>query len=81
VTALNSLQLQWEDFAFIDLGSGKGRTLLLAAEYPFERVIGVEYCPQLNEVARSNIPKLRLEIRRCRSIEVVTIERNRLRIP
>jgi len=27
---------------FLDLGSGKGRVLMLAARYPFARVIGVE---------------------------------------
>jgi cyclopropane fatty-acyl-phospholipid synthase-like methyltransferase len=28
---------------FVDLGSGKGRVLLLAAQYGFEKVVGVEY--------------------------------------
>src|SRR5580658_10087482 len=31
-----------EAYTFVDVGAGKGRTLLLAAELPFRRVIGVE---------------------------------------
>jgi SAM-dependent methyltransferase len=40
---------------FLDLGSGKGRVLMLAARYPFARVIGVEVSEQLNAVARRNL--------------------------
>jgi SAM-dependent methyltransferase len=42
-------------FVFIDLGSGKGRVLLMAAEYPFRRIIGVELLPELHEIARQNL--------------------------
>jgi hypothetical protein len=35
--AIEALPIGLEDFVFIDLGSGKGRTLLLASEYPFKR--------------------------------------------
>jgi predicted RNA methylase len=42
-------------FTFVDLGCGKGRTLLLAAERGFGRVIGVEFDPELAAAARRNI--------------------------
>src|ERR1700683_3774920 len=32
----------FRDFVFVDLGSGKGRTLLMASDYPFRRIVGVE---------------------------------------
>jgi hypothetical protein len=32
---------------FVDLGSGKGRVILEAAQYPFHHVIGVEIAPEL----------------------------------
>ena len=44
-----------EEFTFIDLGSGKGRTLLLASEYAFRRIIGVELLPELHGTAVENI--------------------------
>jgi SAM-dependent methyltransferase len=40
---------------FVDIGSGKGRVLLLAAQHDFIRVVGVEFSRQLCEQARSNI--------------------------
>lgn len=40
---------------FVDLGSGKGRVLLLAAQYGFEKVIGVEYSKELCVIARANV--------------------------
>ena len=43
------------DDVFLDLGSGKGRAVFLAAQYPFGRVIGVELSPELHEVAEKNL--------------------------
>jgi SAM-dependent methyltransferase len=43
------------DCTFIDLGSGKGRPVLLAAELPFKASIGVELNPALSDVLRQNI--------------------------
>ena len=40
---------------FVDIGSGKGRVLLMASNYGFRRVLGIEFSPALCEVARSNI--------------------------
>ncbi|HSE49901.1 MAG TPA: class I SAM-dependent methyltransferase [Terriglobales bacterium] len=42
-------------FTFLDVGSGKGRALLLAAEYPFRRIVGVEIVPELHASAKENI--------------------------
>src|SRR5262249_19843200 len=43
------------DFTFLDIGSGKGRVLLIAALFPFRRVIGVEHSALLNEIAENNV--------------------------
>ena len=59
-----------EKTAFLDIGAGKGRAMLLAAEYPFRRVIGVELHPALAAATRENVelwqkthtgPPIRLE--------------------
>jgi len=42
-------------FTFVDLGAGMGRAVLLAAEMPFQRVIGVELHPTLAQTARRNL--------------------------
>jgi SAM-dependent methyltransferase len=46
-------------FTFVDLGSGKGRALLLAAGYPFQRIIGVEVQAELHAIAEENLSRLR----------------------
>ena len=43
-----------ESFTFIDLGCGKGRSLLVASKYPFRDIVGVELSPSLAEIARKN---------------------------
>jgi SAM-dependent methyltransferase len=42
-------------FTFIDLGAGMGRALLLAAEYPFRAVVGVEFHPTLARIGQRNL--------------------------
>jgi len=42
---------------FVDLGSGKGRILLLAARHPFARIIGVEFAEELQAVAAANLAR------------------------
>jgi hypothetical protein len=44
-----------KDFTFIDLGAGKGRALLMASDYPFQRIMGVEFMPDLCHAAEENI--------------------------
>ena len=43
------------DCAFVDLGCGKGRALMLAMEYGFRRVVGVEFSKELCEAAEGNL--------------------------
>jgi SAM-dependent methyltransferase len=44
---------------FVDIGCGKGRVLMLAAEHGFTRVAGVDYSPSLCAIARRNLDILR----------------------
>lgn len=44
-------------FTFVDLGCGKGRTLLIAPRLGFRRVIGVEFAAELAAIARANLAK------------------------
>src|SRR5260370_25323208 len=50
-----SLPIAFEQFTFIDLGSGKGRTLLMASEYPFKRIVGAELIAELHHADQQNI--------------------------
>lgn len=57
------------DFTFIDLGSGKGRTLLMASDYSFRRVMGVELLPALHRIAEENLRLYRSESQQCSALE------------
>jgi SAM-dependent methyltransferase len=68
--ALRALPVKhFSDYTFIDIGSGKGRMLFIAAEYPFRRVIGVEFAVELHQLACKNIARYRHPKRRSGSIE------------
>lgn len=54
---LDVLALDWSRFSFVDLGSGKGRVLLIAARRPFLRVAGVEISPGLHQIAKHNVER------------------------
>lgn len=41
-------------YAFVDIGCGKGRPLVVASEFAYQRIIGVEWSPQIAALARAN---------------------------
>jgi SAM-dependent methyltransferase len=43
------------DSTFVDIGSGKGRVLLIASQYGFRKVVGIEFSGRFCEVARKNV--------------------------
>jgi SAM-dependent methyltransferase len=48
-----------EAYSFVDAGAGKGRAVLLAAELPFRKVIGIELNPHLARIAQHNVERWR----------------------
>jgi SAM-dependent methyltransferase len=52
---LPSAAARLEAYTFVDVGAGKGRALLLAAELPFRKIIGVELNEGLARIAQSNV--------------------------
>src|SRR5260370_14275266 len=64
-----SLPIEFDKFTFVDLGSGKGRTLLMASEYPFKRIVGVELIAELHCAAEENIRVYHSTTERCNRIE------------
>jgi len=78
---LESLVLDYEKFTFIDIGCGKGRVLLVASEFPFRRIIGVEFAGQLADAARRNLVSYRSRTQKCRDIEVLTVDAVDYRLP
>jgi len=66
-----SLPIEFDTFTFVDLGSGKGRTLLMASEYPFQTIVGVELLPALHQIAQENLARYQSESQKCFTLEAV----------
>jgi hypothetical protein len=69
--AMALLPIRHEDFVFVDYGSGKGKALLLAANYPFRKIVGVDFSRLLHVSAVANIGSFRSPTQRCRDITAV----------
>jgi SAM-dependent methyltransferase len=65
---------------FVDLGAGMGRTLLLAGELPFRKVIGVEFSPKLVDIGRKNLHAAG-EGLKCRNVELVLADATQWAVP
>jgi SAM-dependent methyltransferase len=59
---------------FVDLGCGKGRALILAAQSGFKQVTGVDYSPQLCSIAERNLAAFRSRTRRAFRSRVVAMD-------
>lgn len=53
--SVGSLAIDFRRFGFVDLGSGKGRALLLATQLPFRSIEGIELSRELHEIASVNV--------------------------
>jgi len=71
----------FHDFIFIDLGSGKARTLLMASDYPFRRIVGVELLPALHQAAQQNLSKYRSESQKCFALESICADATEFAFP
>ena len=64
-----SLKIDFQEFTFIDIGSGKGRVLLMAADYPFRHILGIELLPALHRVAQENLSAYKSNSQQCFALE------------
>jgi SAM-dependent methyltransferase len=78
---LSSIPLQHEDFVFVDFGSGKGRALLVASQFPFRKIIGVEFSPELHAIAGQNVARYRNPAQRCTNIQCICMDFARFPLP
>jgi SAM-dependent methyltransferase len=70
-TYLQAVDIRFAEYTFVDYGCGKGRVLLMASEYPFKEIIGVEYASELIAIARRNLALYRSSTQRCGTIRLV----------
>lgn len=70
-----------QDFVFCDLGSGKGRALLMASDYHFRRIIGVELLLALHNIAEENIRAYKNERQKCFALEAICADATSFSLP
>lgn len=77
----SNIKLNYNETTFIDFGSGKGRVLLLASEYDFKKIIGVELSLQLHNIAMENINKWRSIKKKCCDIVSINVNAVEFELP
>ena len=77
----DNFKIDHEKFVFIDLGSGKGRVLFVASDYPYKKIIGVEFAEDLNDIAQKNIKNYRSKNQKCKNIESICLDAAKFEIP
>jgi SAM-dependent methyltransferase len=78
---IRQLPIDFEEWTFVDFGSGKGRAVLLASEFPFRKVVGIEFSPSLHEIAKKNLTTYRSATQRCRRIDLLCLDATGYEIP
>lgn len=71
---LRQLGISCEEYTFIDLGSGKGRAVLLAAGVPFQQIIGVEFSAELHAISQRNLCRWPEAEKKCRDIKLLCMD-------
>lgn len=79
--AVDAIDIPLNEAIFVDLGSGKGRALILAAKRAFRRVIGVEFAPSLHEIATRNFAALDIATGADQRIELINDDATRFAFP
>lgn len=77
---MDALDVPISEYAFVDLGCGKGRALLLAAQFPFRSIVGVDFVPSFVEAARHNV-SIAAAQGLCRDVEVVVGDATQFVLP
>ncbi len=67
---LGKLPLEPNRYSFVDMGSGKGRALLVASEFPFKKIVGVELSAHLHGIAEENIGRYLPASQQCKTFSL-----------
>jgi len=72
--SLRQLRIDHSRYTFIDYGAGKGKAMLMASDYPFKRIIGVEYSEKLHAIAAANCASYRSATQKCQALEPIRMD-------
>ena len=78
---LEELGIKYSDYSFLDVGSGKGRAICLACEFPFAEIIGIELSTALCQVAEENIRQMPTGRQECQQIRIANVDATEFDFP
>lgn len=78
---LKALAIDHSKYTFVDFGSGKGRVLLLASEYPYREIIGVEFSQTLHNIAENNIKAWKNPKQKCFTLKSICMDARDFKLP
>ena len=78
---LDNIGIDHSQYSFVDLGCGKGRVVLGAAQYPFQSVLGVDLSMALTEVASRNVSIFPASARKCGDVRILNVDATQVDYP
>ena len=81
IAALEGMPENWQTFTWLDLGSGKGRSIMVASALPLDRIVGIELSPECHEIAQRNLRRYRPPEQRCHNMDVRLLDATQYAIP
>ena len=78
---LKALNIDHSRYTIIDVGSGKGRVLLLASEYPYKKIIGVEISKRVNDIAEKNFETWSNPNQKCQDLQSICTDACEYKFP
>ena len=78
--AMQHVDIRPGEDVFADIGAGMGRIVLLAAELPFRRVLGVDFSRKLTDIGRENLRTARPGLK-CQDVELILADATAWPIP
>ncbi len=79
--AMDALPESIEGYEFVDYGAGRGRVLLMASHYPFEKITGAEIAEELHDDCLLNIAQYPRSLMKCRDVNCEHLSALRLTVP
>jgi SAM-dependent methyltransferase len=71
---IEQLRINYQEYDFVDIGCGKGRVLLVASNFPFRSICGIELSQLAFQIAEKNIRTYRSIDRKCFNIHIRNLD-------
>lgn len=68
--AMSHVNIDHSAYTFVDIGSGKGKAMMLASLYPFRKIVGVEFSDELCRLSERNLRVFAHARQKTRAFEV-----------